>query len=139
MVKKIVKKAQNPIAQIAKHLTELSTHGSTCTAKATFPVISTRRKDNCFILHSEDFVFVCEEKHNGILACDIIGQVHMQNFFESPCNSKIMNIAFIGNNHLKQKLRKKLIDRSCIARKVVCLPYGDGIVFFPLLHGVEKF
>ena len=91
------------------------------------------------MLHTEDFVFVREEKSSSKLACEIIGQIHMQNFFESPCNSKIMNIAFIGNNHLKQKLRKKVIDRSCISRKAVCLPYDDGFVFFPLLHRAEKF
>lgn len=139
MVKKIVKKAQNPIAQIAKRLTELNAHGSTSTAKVIYPVISTRSKDNCFILHTEDFVFVHEEKSSGELACEIIGQIHMQNFFESPCNSKLMNIAFIETKHLKQKLRKKVIDRSCISRKVVCLPYDDGFVFFPLLHRAEKF
>lgn len=79
-----------------------------------------------------------EEKHDGNLVCGIIVQIHMQESFENPCNSKILNIAFAGNSHLKQKLRKKVTDRNCISRKVVCLPYSDGFIFFPLLHGVEK-
>lgn len=138
MVKKMVRKAQNPISQISKRLTELEIYGSTCTTKTAFPYISTRSKDNCFMLGTEDFVFVREEKYDGTLVCDIIGQIYMQNFFESPCNSKKFNIAYIGNSYLKQKLKKKVIDRNCISRKVVCLPYSDGFVFFPLLHGVEK-
>lgn len=137
-VKKMVKKAQNPIAQITKRLTELDTYGSTCTTKVTLPNISTRSKDNCFMLDTEDFVFVRKELHDGNLVCDIIGQIHMHEFFEIPCNSKMLNIAFIGNSRLKEKLKKKVIDRNSISRKVVCLPYSDGYVFFPLLHGVEK-
>lgn len=86
MVQKIVKKAQNPFAQIAKRSTELNAHGSTCTAKVIFPIICARSKDSCFMLHTEDFVFVREEKSSSKLACEIIGQTHMRNFFESPCN-----------------------------------------------------
>lgn len=137
-VKKMVKKAQNPVAQIAKNLTQLDKCGATCKAKATISNICTRNKDNCFMLDTEDFVFVREEKDNTYVVCDIIHQISMQDFFEKPCNSKILNIAFIRNSRLNQKLRKKVIDRKCLIRKVVCLPYSDGFVFLPLLHNTEK-
>ena len=137
IIKKLVRKSQNPVAQVSKRLTEIDK-----TSRAQPPdtdgtvVIWKRKKDSCFLLHNEDFAFVQEKRHDGRLVCDVIKQRHMSNFFHSPCESKLINVVYVGN--LRDKAKRMLLERKDLHRKAACLPYRVGYVLFPLLHGTER-
>ena len=76
VVKKLVRKSQNPIVQVAKRLTEIERSKCRSLDKGGVTFISTNRKDGCFLLHTEEFAFIREKRQDGKLVCDCIGQQH---------------------------------------------------------------
>jgi hypothetical protein len=135
-IKKLVKKAQNSIAQVTKRLAEVEKAHARRT-KPKRSCISIRRKDRCFLLKNENVAFVREKRPNGDLLCDVIAKGRMLDFFESPCRSKLLNILFIRETAMRIVSREKVLRASDLNRKAVCLAYKDGFVIFPLLHGDE--
>lgn len=133
-VKRLVRNAKNPITQVAKRLTEIENSGR-LKSEARTTIISAKKKDCCFILKNEDFAFIKEERPNGKLLCDVFKQINMENFFDSPCESKTLNIAYLKNSSTASR---KLLRRAELQRKVLHLPYQGGFLLFPLLHEVEK-
>ena len=83
------------------------------------------------MLENEDFVFLQEKKDNEYYTCDILSQRLTENFFTEPCESKLINIVFVKNS---SKTKRKLIHPKYLFRKVVKLPYKDGVVLIPGLH-----
>ena len=87
ILKKIVRNAKNPVAQVGKRCAESdrlqikvpSTH-----SEVTHVVVSTRDRDSCFMLHTEDYVFVREIREDCRLLCDVIKQRKMDNFYDNP-------------------------------------------------------
>ena len=132
-IKKIVKNAKNPLAQVAKRLQEFEE----CKIHRIplQPCISTRLKDSCFLSSNEEFVFVKEIWDNDRYVCDVL--THSDNFYISPCNSKLLNIAFTSRMNLECRMKKKLVEKKQLKTKVVCLDTRGGYALFPMLHGVE--
>ena len=109
-IKRLVKNAKNPLAQVTKRLAELETFGKKpkmFNSKHEVAFVSTRHKDSCFLLQSEDFAFVKEKKADGKLVCNVIKQKDVQNFFEKPCPSNLINIVFIDR---RTKSSRKLLE-----------------------------
>ena len=129
-IKKFVWSSNNPISQVFKRLAE---KGSYSVTKDTFveTSLSTKYKDNCFMLENEDFVFLQEKKDNGCYTSDVLSQRLTENFFTEPCESKLINIVFVKNS---SKTKRKLIHPKYLFRKVVKLPYKDRFFFIPVLH-----
>lgn len=137
-IKRLVRNAKNPLAQVSKRLTEIKTFERkvvSANTKYNIAFISTKQKDSCFMLHSEDFAFVKEKRPDGKLVCEVVRQRDADNFFEKPCDSKLVNIVYIGG---RTRTSRKLLEKCELFRKVICLPYSSGHVLFPLLHGVER-
>ena len=135
-LKKFVRQSKNPIAQVAKRLTELekSTTFKPVTKKM-FTHISTTSRDGCFLLENRNFAFVKEKHQDGTLVCEVIHEHHTENLFESPCESKLLNIARVRD---LSRARRQLITRNELYRKVVALPARQGYILFPMLHEVER-
>ena len=140
MIKKMVKNAKNPIVQVIKSLAVLEKSagamGHVHNERITY--VSSRKKDWCFLLSNEAFCFVKEKRCDGFILCDVVYQHHMENFFHRPCDSKLINIAYIKDTVLKHRTRRKLVEKKDLKKKVVCLPFKEGFVLFPMLHGIEK-
>ena len=137
-LKRLVRNAQNPIAQVGKRLTEIDISGSekqtTSSQHIQRKYISSKPKNMCFLLTSEDFAFVRMNKEDDFFECDVIGQHHLSSFYKSPCDSKLLNIVFLKDF---RRARRKTIHYRELHRKAVCLPYHNGHVLMALLHGDE--
>lgn len=138
IVKKLVRKSHNPIAQVAKRMIEIESSGLKKHKRVTSTFISRRKKDNCILLQTEEYAFVREQRENGQLYCEIISSRYTENFFIAPCECKLLNIVYIRNILMKTRTKHRLLMRTYLSRKVVCLPYGEGCVLFPMLHGAEQ-
>ena len=134
-LKRMVRSAHNPIVQVSKRLSELEITKKAHNWTATIPLISSKQKDNCFMLQNEDFAFVREKRENGTCVCDVITQRYLKSFFDKPCDSMLLNIAFLQKY---DKCKRRLVEKHELSRKAVCLPYNEGCVLFPLLHEAEK-
>ena len=105
-IKKLVKNAKNPIVQVAKRIQEKECADVICVKQqSTFKVISTKERNNCFLLKDGSFAFVKEKKDNRTLVCQILKQRHTENFFTKPCESKLLNIVFV-KQHQRMKRKK---------------------------------
>ena len=135
-VKKLVRKAQNPIAQIVKRQYEVARQNIRLECKMPKLKVSTRTKDSCFQLNNDDYAIIREVRGSDIFVCDVIHLRDAESFFQKPCDSKILNIIFIRNF---EKARRKLIERCDLARKAMCLSHKRGFVMIPLRHGPEKY
>jgi hypothetical protein len=134
-VKGLVRNSRNPISQVAKRLKEREVIQEFFVEKSDFIYISTKQRNSCFLLYDESFVFVKEKQEAGNLVCSIIPQEQTDDFFSAPCSSKLLNIVFLPKN---RRMQRKVIARSSLYKKVVCLPYEDGYVLLPMLHGIER-
>ena len=133
-LKYYVRNSKNPTAQVVKRIEEIEWHNNEENLTSGYRYISTKPKDNCFILKSEDYVFIKEKRPDGYYLCDIVKQRHTESFFKDPCDSKIINVAFVKNPY---RSKRKLLQVNELSRKVVCLSYQNGHVLIPLLHGDE--
>lgn len=136
-IKKMLKSAHNPIAQVTKRIQEAENTGRLVSSVPRACAISTNCKDSCFLLANNDYAFVKERRPDGHFVCDVIKFEHTENFYTSPCNSKILNIVYTSEQNLRRRKRRKLIERHDLQHKVVNLPHNDGYVLFPVLHGAE--
>ena len=136
-IKRLVRTGQNPLAQVSKRLVEIehAQGNSTAQPKAKPQMyISSKRRDSCFLLEDESFAFVQERRGDGTVVCDVVKQRHTVDLFDKPCPSNLLNIAYIGNG---RRLRRKEVKEKDLGRKVACLPFNNGSVMIPLLHGIE--
>lgn len=136
VIKKYVRTPRNPIAQVTKRMIEAEKASTIHVLNNHYRYISTRRKDNCFMLRTEQFVFLRERREDGYYVCDVFRSQYLENFFRDPCDAKLLNIVYIkveNTNHA----RRKVIHKSELYRKVVCLTYNAGYVLVPMLHGQE--
>ena len=96
-LKKNVRKAQNPIAQVVKRIVEMEKSKVRYRPKKMHMHmhISTKKKDSCFLLKNKKFAFVKEKRENKSYVCDVVSQQNVDSFFENPCDSKLLNIAVL--------------------------------------------
>ena len=135
ILKKLVRKPQNPISQIVKRLDELESCDAEFEEKALYTKLTTKHKDSWFLLKSGKFVCVKELYENHTYMCDVYNKDRLESYFMQPCDSKHFNIAFLRDSNHKPK--RQLIDRESILRKTVVIPHNHGMVFVPLVHNVK--
>ncbi|KAA0702693.1 hypothetical protein E1301_Tti011221 [Triplophysa tibetana] len=97
--------------------------------------VSGKLRDSCFLLHDGSIAFVTEKNPDGKLICSVFPDHQTSNLFEKPCQSKILNIAFIGST--RSKSATQLFQPQDLKTKAVCLPHCGGYAIFPLLHDIE--
>lgn len=136
IIKKHVQTSHNPLVQVAKRMTEKALSQRCQKQKKTPHMhVSTRKRDCCFLLVDDSIAFLREKRPDGTLLCDVIQEHQTSDFFETPCNSKLLNIFFVQN--ISRNAKRCLLKCSDLKKKAVCLPYGGGHTIFPLLHGTE--
>ena len=95
-LKKYVRKGQNPLVQVAKRLGEFkeaSEHPYITTTFSKVGTVSDNIKDSCFLLKNKKYAIVRDKRSDGTLVCDVLSDHHLQNFFFTPIESKVLNIA----------------------------------------------
>ena len=136
-LKKFVRKSQNPIAQVTKRISELDkTYVTRRCKRISQTRIGIRRKDSCFLLGNEDIAFVKEKRQDGSLVCDLFKMRTMQSLFETPCDSKLINVTYI--RCLRNEARRSILSKEALQKKCVCLPHNGGYAVFPMLHDIER-
>lgn len=129
-LKRLVRGKQNPLVELAKRLSE---HKSDDPRKAKLITKIDVSKNACFM--TKDFVvFVKNILPNDQLVCDIYKKNHLNNFFDSFIESKILNIYYIKNHNCSAIQTLNIHD---LLRKCVCIPYKNNKVVISLLNNVH--
>lgn len=103
-MKKSVRKAQNPIAQVTKRIVEMEKMNCRQLPKRIHISVSTQKKDSCFLLKSREIVFVKEKRDDKKYVCDVLKRSNLESFYDSPCNSKLLNTVVVKKKeHASQK------------------------------------
>lgn len=137
-LKRLVRSAQNPIAQVVKRLTELKYFDQKQPCDWRYMHISTKLKDSCFMLKDNNYAFVVDCKDQSErLVCEVVSEQSTQSFFDIPADSKLFNIVYIDNSTRRGK--RCLVEKCEILQKAVCVPYRSGLVIFPMHHEVERY
>ena len=133
-IKKMVRTSHDPLTQVAKRLAERQDlQGAKSKQAKERLTVSVRPKDACFVLGDKSVAIIEEVGENGNFNCRFIPEKHTSNLFITPCESKLIDIAFIGNTTYRMA-RTKILQSSDLKRKAVCIPYRRGHAIFPLLH-----
>jgi hypothetical protein len=136
-VKNFVRSFKNPVAQVVKRLSEELPYTSPLDRRSGR--ISTQPKDNCFLV-GDRFVFVMSQRKHGYYDCEVVKSHLTESFFKMPLGddvfeSKRLYMVFIKEDSCK---RRQIIHNRDLIHKVACLPYKNGYVLRPLLHGSER-
>lgn len=128
VLKKYVRKAQNPLVQVVKRSAELENCAASYSVKNICTTISTNEKNAWFLLKSGSYAKVILSQ-NGQYQCKIYKNQHLHNLFTEPTESKNLGIVILINNTKTEKL----ISKDDIKKKVVCVNTENGYVLVPLL------
>ncbi|KAA0723981.1 hypothetical protein E1301_Tti021452 [Triplophysa tibetana] len=132
----VIQTSHNPLVQVAKRMAEKEHAQKNMKRKQTRPQpVSGKLRDSCFLLHDGSIAFVTEKNPDGKLICSVFPDHQTSNLFEKPCQSKVLNIAFIGST--RSKSATQLFQPQDLKTKAVCLPHCGGYAIFPLLHDIE--
>lgn len=134
-LKRSVRNAKKPITQLYKRITEMDNAKVCITPALHRTFVSTKKKDSCFLV-GDGFAFVKKKRTDKVCVCEVYHLDHLDSFFDTPCNSKLINIALLRDERRPGK--RKLIELKDLRKKAVCLPYGNGFVLIPMLHGSER-
>ena len=116
-----------------KRINELEVCSNRYNKKFIHTVVGTKTdKDTWFLLNSGSFAHVIECKEN-FFVYDVLSSHHAMNFYSEPLESKLINIFYIKN--FNNKVKRKMLVKGNFQRKLVSLPYKDGIVLITFLNG----
>lgn len=89
-----MRSSTNPVSQVFKRLSEKERKNTMKDSnERKYKLhISTKFKNNCFMLHNEDFVFLIEERDSGYYVCDYLSQSRAENFLHFPA---ILNLLIL--------------------------------------------
>ena len=133
VLKRRVRSGYNPIAQIAKRVSEAETFEPDTFSTKTLQKIGLKATDHVFFLDRKPYVFVCHIQENDNFLCSSVTFDVCENFYPEPFNSKLCFVSFCKLN-LISKAKKVIVHKDQLISKVCCLPYKDGYVLFPMLH-----
>ena len=92
VLKKFVRKSQNPLAQVVKRVSELERFAMNgADFKNLDTVIATREKDSWFLFASGKFDQMLKINQNSY-HCRVISNTSTKNLFIDPCDSKMINV-----------------------------------------------
>lgn len=133
-LKKLVRSPNNPVAQIAKRLTETDYSGIIVEREVPeLPALRTQDKDNCYLLTNGNVCFLREVNGDNSFEADILHRSHLQNWFRLPCESSKISIFSISNTYLK-RLKRKIVTVQELSSKLLHLGVNKTVVFLPLVH-----
>lgn len=141
-IKRYVRSPTHPLVQVANRLHEADAAASNRTVKeGTYGksenkerIFSTAQRDNCYLLHSGDFIFIKEVHRDSgrvTLMSELCPAGQTTSLFSKPCDSKLLHIACITQDQTFDRVMKepREIDSKCL-----CLPRrGHGYVLIPMI------
>ena len=137
-IKKSVRNFLNPTAQVAKHHFEYQQCFGQLPKKLLFTKVSTKAKDNCFLLNDLSIAFVKVKHNDGAPECDVINQHYMDSLYNTPTDSKTFNVYLLTNKN-RNKNEERILRIEDFQRKCVCLRERRGLAIFVLLHNTERY
>lgn len=135
-LKRYVRSAHNPIAQIYKRLQELDSIDYKDHILNAKLYISTRMEKDS----EESRQFAMIQKHrrrDNKYDAHLLHVDNVDNFFQDPCPSKYLSICLVRDwrNH---HITRTVIYKDQLHRKVVILPINDrDYLFITMLHEIE--
>lgn len=132
-LKRMVRSGKNPIAQVAKRLSEIH-----ATKIPELPCTSTsvKKPDNAYIINSSSCCEVvedvnqCDEEGNHLFLCRVYDS--MQPLFKTPCDSRIVGVYLARRHHTKMKQ----LPSRCLSQKAIMFEHEDSHIFMSILHTV---
>ena len=135
-LKKMVRNDSNPVAQVAKRLSEIE-NAENLKEVETF-VLSLRQKDSCFQVANEKMCFLKSKISEDCYECDIFKLGQTEILYMIPIDSKRLVIGFIRNmSTIGFEVAE--VQKKDLKRKICILPLKNGFALFPTLHKIENF
>ena len=132
VIKKSIRNANNPVAQIAKRKLEVETHCTQLHKKQNEIKCSVHFRDSCF-RHNNKLVFVKRKLDDTRYECEVVHFCKVQHFYEKPMKSRDLSIGLIPARHCSLS-SKKILSVEELHRKLVVLPYKDCYIVLPMIH-----
>ncbi len=134
-LKRLVRNGPNPLVQAVKHYEEMKQLGQKQQIKTEIKItsVSDSIKDSCIMLTDRNFAVV-KSIFSTSLECDVYPSKKGRPIFTKPCSSKLISVMQFKQN---DALIGKIIPKSDILCKAICLPSNDGNVMMPLRHSNE--
>ena len=105
-----VREKLNPVVQVAKRQLEFPSIFGSSAKKELFAKISFGRKDSCFLL-ANNAVALVKYVYNDTYQCEIIKSKHLENVFDSPIQSSLLNI-YLYSKKCKRRLYNKIVKKK---------------------------
>ena len=125
VLKKYVRKASSPCAQVLKRISELENLGVSCTKKEIFTTINKKFCDSWYLTKTNKILQVERVEHECFL-CNVISHTLYESFFNHPIDSQGIGIYKLDTQKLTG--RKKLVYRNELKRKFVSLIIGVYLI-----------
>lgn len=132
-LKRLVRNANNPIAQVAKRLSECHVLVGTKSLKTRYTMTL---RDGVFTMKNGDICFISGETHvSDELVVKRISKTRLGSLFTIPCDSRVLGIGRIRNSLLAE-VPQVMIHKGDIFKKMVCMANDEGNEFalVPVLH-----
>jgi len=129
-LKKMVRNSNNPLCQIQKRLAE----------KNFSP--PTSKKCKMFVDNGKDIYFLSTDGNvckitkfvgESNFECDVIKPSFLESFYKTPMDSKQLNI-YHALNRTKLRTTFRQLSIECVDKKLLALPYKNGLVYYSLQH-----
>lgn len=95
-----------------------------------------QKKGQLHLLKNKEIVFVKEKRDDKKYVCDVLKRSNLESFYESPCNSKLLNTVVVKKRNMHFK--RKLLEHTDFEKKLICLPWDRGYLLIQMLHGMER-
>ena len=135
-LKKSVHETLSPVVQVAKRQEEFQNVLGSLPKKELFSRVTSGRKDKGFLPAKYAVAFVKEVIDSATFACEVIKSKHLEDVYYSPMQSGLLNI-YLFRRRKKKKLRLKILQKTNLIRKCICLPQKRGLTF-PLLNEIGR-
>ena len=138
ILKKLVRNATNPLVSAVKRIAELENAGLKPSYKCIFTKVSKIPRDSWFLLENEDVVCVKETQSSTRFLCEIFKRDALTDYFDyPPCQSSTVGIFFLSNVKMNNNNERRIINRTLMKRKMVCLAVEAGNVLINMLNDVK--
>ena len=108
-IKKCVRNSINPAAQVAKRHFEYQQCFGQLPKTLLFTKVSTKAKDNCFLLNDLSIAFVKVKHNDGTLEYDVINQRYVDSLYSLQTDSKTFNVYLLASKNRK-KMQKEFLE-----------------------------
>ena len=115
-LKRFVRNANNPLAQIVKRIKEIESTGSVSKKELQWKIRS-NGKDAWFLIHTQIVHVISVD--NETCNCEVFYKADLLELFTEPCESKCVDIFVVKKNTKKKRRRFSIND---FTQKFVCIP-----------------